>query len=86
MGVSCHHVRDEPPGLSGRRPVDGSAARWVYIPTAAEDPNNSVPPNKLAASGATMTRLHTYDRKEADSETFVAPLRTATAVYFVGGR
>jgi len=30
--------------------------------------------------------LHTSDLKEANSETFIAPLKKATAVYFVGGR
>ena len=30
--------------------------------------------------------LHTRDLKEANSEKFVAPLRDATGVYFVGGR
>jgi cyanophycinase len=33
-----------------------------------------------------VTVLHTRDRAVADSETFVAPLRSATAVFFVGGR
>jgi cyanophycinase len=37
--------------------------------------------------GAThITLLHTTDRKVADSEAFVAPLTTARAVYFPGGR
>ena len=37
--------------------------------------------------GAThLTVLHTNDRKEADSEAFVEPLKRATAVWFVGGR
>jgi cyanophycinase len=30
--------------------------------------------------------LHTSDLKEANSEAFIAPLKKATAVYFVGGR
>ena len=30
--------------------------------------------------------LHTRDRKEADSEKFVAPLKSATGVWFGGGR
>jgi cyanophycinase len=30
--------------------------------------------------------LHTDDLKEANSEAFIAPLKKATAVYFVGGR
>src|SRR5262249_14957989 len=33
-----------------------------------------------------FTMLHTNDRNEANSDTFVAPLKTATAVWFSGGR
>jgi cyanophycinase len=33
-----------------------------------------------------VTLLHTNDLKEANSEKFVAPLKRATGVYFVGGR
>jgi cyanophycinase len=33
-----------------------------------------------------FTVLHTRDRGEADSEAFVEPLKTATAVWFCGGR
>jgi cyanophycinase len=33
-----------------------------------------------------MTVLHTTDRSEADTDEFVAPLKTADAVYFFGGR
>ncbi len=33
-----------------------------------------------------VTLLHTNDLKEANSEKFIAPLKEATAVYFVGGR
>ena len=30
--------------------------------------------------------LHTHDRRMADTEAFVQPLRTANAVWFNGGR
>lgn len=33
-----------------------------------------------------VTLLHTNDLKEANSEKFIAPLKQATGVYFVGGR
>src|SRR5580658_1097642 len=36
--------------------------------------------------GAAVTVLHTRDRGEADSAEFIAPLLSATAVWFVGGR
>jgi cyanophycinase len=73
-------------GRAGREQSGGDAGRWVYIPTAAENVSDVTSPNNLAGWHATMTRLHTWDRKVADSEAFVAPLRSATAVYFEGGR
>jgi cyanophycinase len=33
-----------------------------------------------------VTLLHTNDLKEANSERFIAPLKKATGIYFVGGR
>ncbi|MBS1662112.1 MAG: cyanophycinase [Bacteroidetes bacterium] len=33
-----------------------------------------------------VTLLHTNDLKEANSETFIAPIKQATGVYFIGGR
>jgi cyanophycinase len=73
-------------GQAGRRLSGGEKGRWVYIPTAAENANDAVPPGNLVARGASITELHTWDRKVADSEAFVAPLLTATAVFFGGGR
>ena len=67
----------------------GTDARFVVIPTAAEDP---VDPERARQQfnkqfGVThITVLHTRDRKVADSEGFVAPLRAASAVWFSGGR
>ena len=67
---------------------DGSI---VVIPTAdgAEkyDAGTYLDKTFLKLAGAThLTLLHTANRKEADSEAFVAPLKTAKAVWFVGGR
>jgi cyanophycinase len=70
-------------GLAG-----GREAPIVVIPTANEtvtDSDHSV--LALRAQGAThVTQLHTRDRATADREEFVAPLRTARAVWLTGGR
>jgi cyanophycinase len=68
--------------------LGGKPARWVFIPTAGTDAEvaKAEPPAFIRRSGATSMVLHTPDRKVADSEAFVAPLRTATAVFFEGGR
>jgi cyanophycinase len=73
-------------GEAGRRLSGGANARWVFIPTAAENVAETTPPANLIARGASVTTLHTRDRARADSEDFVAPLLTATAVFFGGGR
>ena len=66
----------------------GAGARWVVIPTAAEDV--AIPKlhrsNFVATLNQPFVVLHTRSRTEAESEAFVAPLKTATAVWFVGGR
>ena len=68
----------------------GKDAPIVVIPTA--DGAESYKPDYLEKSfltkaGAThLTLLHTASRTEADSKKFVAPLRKAKAVWFVGGR
>ena len=68
--------------------LGGKPARWVLIPTAATDAEvaKAEPPAFIRRSGGNLTALHTRDRRVADSEAFVAPLRTATAVFFEGGR
>jgi cyanophycinase len=62
----------------------------VVIPTAggAEKYDESYSGLKaFRGAGATkVTLLHTYDRKVADSEEFVKPLREARGVFFEGGR
>jgi len=68
----------------------GEKARIVVVPTAGGAPDYDDGYRGLKrfeAMGATnVTLLHTYDRKEADSEEFVKPLLTATGVWFGGGR
>lgn len=67
----------------------GADGRLVVIPTAtaradAADPDVSL--QSWRAHGLrSVVRLHTRDRAEADEESFVAPLRDATAVWFSGG-
>ena len=68
-------------------------ANVVVVPTAGESvpDDGKVPatgtPAALAKLGVKhVTVLHTSDRKLADSDAFVAPLKTATAVWFDGGR
>lgn len=66
------------------------AANVVVIPTAGDDSSAVRPPREfetLKKLGVTkLTVLHTRDPKEANTEAFVAPLKNATAVWFVGGR
>jgi cyanophycinase len=68
----------------------GPDAPIVYIPTAGGAEAYDDLCSCLAAwreHGARNIRvLHTWDREEADSEAFVAPLRQATGVFFGGGR
>ncbi|MFD2933292.1 cyanophycinase [Spirosoma flavum] len=65
-------------------------ANIVIIPTAGEDSSaNSAPREKeklLSLGVKNITILHTRDPKVANQESFVAPLRKATGVWFVGGR
>jgi hypothetical protein len=68
----------------------GPGANIVVIPTAGEDaaygPDCDLPEDVQALGATHLTVLHTKDRQEADSEAFVSPLKSATAVWFVGGR
>ena len=70
------------------RSAGGAGANWVVIPTAAEDDEieGLRHANFAAYLGQPFSVLHTRDRAQADSEAFVAPLKAATAVWFVGGR
>jgi cyanophycinase len=65
-------------------------AKIVVITAAGGDSaafdTRSVELVKKETGIANVTLLHTNDLKEANSEKFVTPLRTATGVYIVGGR
>lgn len=74
----------------------GPEAKFVIVPTAG---GNKTPDGKIKEyheenvvapwkkRGLTQVRmLHTHDRKIADTEEFVQPLRKANAVWFGGGR
>jgi cyanophycinase len=68
----------------------GADAEVVLIPTAteAEQFDARAAGEKFAREFGLkrVTVLHTRDRAEADSEAFVAPLKTARAVWYTGGR
>jgi cyanophycinase len=66
----------------------GKDAPIVVIPTAADNVAGDDGATKaLRALGvAHVTQLHTRDPKEADTEAFVALLRTARGVWISGGR
>lgn len=67
-----------------------SNANIVIIPTAGEDSAASKAPReteRLQSLGVkAITVLHTRDPKVANQESFVAPLKKATGIWFVGGR
>lgn len=72
---------------AARRAAGGQAARWVVIPTAQTDPQLETPKvPDFVREQRNFTVLHTRDRGIADSAAFVAPLLSATAVWFDGGR
>lgn len=68
----------------------GADAPIVVIPTAGEEDDYGDywgGLRQFKEAGATRLRvLHTRDRKVADSEAFVAPIREARGVFFPGGR
>jgi cyanophycinase len=68
----------------------GPAAPIVVIPTAGEGDDFDQYYSGLRQwreNGATnLTVVHTRDRKVADTEAFVKPIRAARGVYLVGGR
>jgi cyanophycinase len=66
----------------------GPDAEMVWIPTAADgEPRIDPATTWLARAGAKhITVMHTRDPKIANTEEFVRPLKTARAVWFVGGR
>ena len=80
------------PEILGRfiKLAGGPSAEIVVIPTAGGAATYGPDCDCLKifkALGATnLTVLHTTDRQVADSDAFVAPLKRAKAVWFVGGR
>jgi cyanophycinase len=68
----------------------GPESSLVIIPTAGESDDLSDYARdlrELADAGARHVKMiHTRDRRVADSEAFVAPLREARGVWFPGGR
>ena len=66
----------------------GKDAPIVVIPTAGENvAGDDSAVKALRVLGATqVVQLHTRDPKEADTEAFATPLRTARAVWISGGR
>jgi cyanophycinase len=68
----------------------GPESPIVVIPTALESDDPVVFATETRvfreAGARRITVLHTRDRKVADSEAFVAPLREASGAYFTGGR
>lgn len=68
----------------------GPDASIVIIPTAGEDDdydNYWSGLKQWRENGAkNLTVIHTRDRKEADTDAFVKPIRTARGVFFTGGR
>ena len=73
--------------------ADGADAEIVYVPTASEDVDLESTrayvrkqAAKVGASPDSITVLHTRDSLVADTDSFAAPLRTADAVWFSGGR
>jgi cyanophycinase len=68
----------------------GPDAKIVIIPTAGGAPSYDKHDPALTPwrdNGArNLVLLHTYDRKVADTDEFVAPLLDADGVFFLGGR
>lgn len=68
----------------------GPDAKIVIIPTAGGAPTYDKYDPALVPwrdNGArNLVLLHTYDRKVADTDEFVAPLEDADGVFFLGGR
>ncbi len=67
----------------------GDETRLVVIPTASEradtTSDDSLSASWVARGLADVVVLHTRSRAEADNPDFIAPLRSATAVWFNGG-
>jgi cyanophycinase len=67
----------------------GANAVIIYVPTATDDAalSSDREIKKLQEAGAKQViTLHTRDAKVANTAAFVAPIKTATGVWFEGGR
>lgn len=66
----------------------GAKAKFVLIPSSTTDAriNSGLKDYASLFGTENFTILHTQDRKVADSQEFVAPLKTATGVWFTGGK
>lgn len=71
----------------------GANAHIILIPTAADEAQltpealkSLIAVTKAAFGIQDLVVVHTRDRKVADSEEFVAPLRNATGIWFSGGK
>jgi cyanophycinase len=68
----------------------GAQGHLVYVPTSMEGEvstaPSSVPAYLSPKAFGKVTVLHTRDPKVADSDDFIAPLKSATAIWFSGGR
>ena len=87
-GGLCGAVRERFVELAG-----GARARLVIIPTASPSMDGQ-PPQEHSACAAwqdlngrveSLVFLHTRRRQQADEESFVGPLATATGVWLGGG-
>lgn len=80
------------PAIIGRfmELAGGLDAPIVVVPTAAEGEIDNLSWNvleQLQKVGATnLTVLHTRNPEEADTEVFVAPLKSTAGIWFTGGR
>jgi cyanophycinase len=67
----------------------GDTARIVYFPTASADPVNTGEDNSALRTwrerNPAAVLMHTRSRDTANMESFVAPLRNATGIWFGGG-
>ncbi len=83
-GLLGEAVLDQFVNLAG-----GAAAKIVYIPTASSYADTPELETKITfwrnQTLDSFTILHTRDREEANSDEFLAPLKEATGVWFMGG-
>src|SRR4029453_13665471 len=79
-----------PMGQEFVRLAGGPSARLVIVPTAyggtEEEGIESFIKEWGGRHPASVQVLHTHDRAVANDPNFVAPLRTATGVWFTGGK